>query len=103
VTGGFVMALVAVSARTTCAVAVAQVLFYMATKVFLHQYSPMMKFLSVSVDCVLCSGVSILFTLRSCQVKSIIFLTFWQAMCVDFVPGMTPEEATRWNVGACDG
>jgi hypothetical protein len=49
------MALVAVSARTTCAVAVAQVLFYMATKVFLHQYSPMMKFLSVSVDCVLWS------------------------------------------------
>ncbi len=31
------------------------------------------------------------------QVKSIIFLTFWQMMMVDFVPGMSPEEASRWN------
>ena len=51
----------------------------MATKTFLKQFHPVSKFVAV---------------------KTVIFMTFWQGLVIDMVPGLGEEEAHKWTVCA---
>ncbi|ETO31882.1 hypothetical protein RFI_05233 [Reticulomyxa filosa] len=51
-------------------------LFYLAVRADIRAFSPVRKFFAV---------------------KIVIFATYWQALAVTIAPGMTYEEATRWN------
>lgn len=52
------------------------VVFYQATKHALAEYHPVRKFVAV---------------------KIVIFLTFWQTVCIGEIPGITQDEAMEWK------
>ncbi|TDH69791.1 hypothetical protein CCR75_007259 [Bremia lactucae] len=50
--------------------------FYLATRHILQPFNPVLKFFAV---------------------KSVVFLTFWQNRLLDFIPGITNEQAFAWK------